>query len=73
MTTLTIQIPDGESSIITTITDLVKNAGGQVNIDHDDDNLSQQEFDALQEGLKEAILIKKGLAKGIPASQLWND
>ncbi|AYL97686.1 hypothetical protein [Mucilaginibacter celer] len=73
MTTLTIQIPDGESSVIATIADLVKNAGGEINIDIDDENLSQQEFDALQEGLKEAILIKKGIVKGIPASQLWND
>lgn len=73
MTTLTIQIPDAEHSVITTISDLVKKAGGQINIDIDDDNLSQREFEALQEGLKEAMLIKKGLSKGIPASQLWND
>ena len=73
MTTLIIQIPDSESSVISAISDIVKNAGGQINIGHNDDNLSEQEFYALQDGLKEATLIKKGLAKGIPSSQLWND
>jgi hypothetical protein len=51
---------------------LQKKAGLQISI-NDDDNLSEDEFTSLQEGLKEAMLIKKGIIKGIPASELWND
>ena len=71
MTTLTIQLPDSESSIIPTISNLIKKAGGSIIIDNDD--LSEAEFAALQEACKEAVLIKEGKLKGIPASDLWND
>jgi len=71
MTTLTIQLPDSESSIIPQITNLIKKAGGSIVIDNDD--LSEAEFAALQEAAKEAVLIKKRKIKGIPASELWND
>ena len=39
----------------------------------DDDNLSESEFQSLQNACEEAVLIKKGLSKAIPASELWND
>ena len=71
MTTLTIQLPDSESSIISTISNLIKEAGGSIIIDNDD--LSEAEFLALQEACEEVVSIKKGEVKGIPASELWND
>jgi len=73
MTTLTIEIPDSESSIISAITKITKEAGLKVSIENDDDSLSYSEFNALQNACEEAALIKKGLSKSIPASQLWND
>ena len=73
MTTLTIEIPDSESSIISAITDITKNAGLKISIETDDDKLSEEEFLALQNACKEAVLIKKGLSNSIPASELWND
>ncbi len=71
MTTLTIQIPDGEIDVITTISNIINNVGGKMEVENDD--LSQKEFELLQESFKEALLIKDGLKKGIPASELWND
>lgn len=71
MTTLTIQLPDSETEVIATISNIIKKAGGQIEIDNDD--LEQNEFDQLQASYKEALLIKDGLAKGTPASDLWND
>lgn len=70
MTTLTIEIPDSEKA---TISDFIKKRGGNIlNIDSEDD-LTEAEFALLQESFKEALLIKKGVVKGIPASELWND
>jgi hypothetical protein len=70
MTTLTIEIPDSERDSILKV---VKKAGGNVlEIDTDDD-LSEAEFKLLQESYKEALQIRDGKIKAIPASELWND
>jgi len=73
MTTLTIEIPDDNSSLLSELIKLTKNAGLKVRIDNDEDNLSESEFQSLKNAAEEAVLIKKGLSKGIPASELWND
>jgi hypothetical protein len=73
MTTLTIEIPDDNSSLLSELIKLTKNAGLNVRIDNDEDNLSESEFQSLKNAAEEAVLIKKGLLKGIPASELWND
>jgi len=70
MTTLTIEIPDSEKAIVS---DFIRNRGGNViEIDSEED-LTESEFTLLQESYKEALLIKDGVIKGIPASELWND
>ena len=73
MTTLTIEIPDDNSLLLSELIKLTKNAGLKVRIDNDEDNLSESEFQSLKNAAEEAVLIKKGLLKGIPASELWND
>ena len=73
MTTLTIEIPDDNSSLLSELIKLTKNAGLNVRIDNDEDNLSESEFQSLKNAAEEAVLIKKGLLKGISASELWND
>ncbi|MFI5136974.1 MAG: hypothetical protein ACHQIM_04050 [Sphingobacteriales bacterium] len=73
MTTLTIEIPDDNSSLLSELIKLTKNAGLKVRIDNDEDNLSESEFQSLKKAAEEAVLIKKGLSKGIPVSELWND
>jgi len=73
MTTLTIEIPDDNSSLLSELIKLTKNAGLKVRIDNDEDNLSESEFESLKSAAEEAVLIKKGLSKGIPVSELWND
>jgi hypothetical protein len=73
MTTLTIEIPDDNSSLLSELIKLTKNAGLKVRIDNDEDNLSESEFQSLKNAAEEAVLIKKGVSKGIPVSELWND
>jgi hypothetical protein len=73
MTTLTIEIPDNESSVIAAITEITQKAGLKVSIDSDDEGLNEEEFKKIEDACKEAVLIKKGLSKAIPASELWND
>ena len=73
MTTLTIEIPDENSLLLSELIKLTKNAGLKVSINNDEDNLSESEFQSLKNASEEAILIKKGLTKGIPLSELWND
>jgi hypothetical protein len=70
MTTLTIEIPDSEKAVIF---DFIKKRGGTIVTIEADDNLTQTEFDLLQESYKEALLIKKGIIKPVPISELWND
>jgi hypothetical protein len=72
MTILTINIPDSNKSIISDISALVKKAGLDIYISSDDD-LTNEEFELLAESYKEALLIKDGRIKAIPASELWND
>ena len=70
MTTLTIEIPDNEK---TKVFDFIKKRGGNIiNIESDDD-LTEAEFALLQESYKEALLIKRGVIKALPISELWND
>ena len=70
MTTLTIEIPDSEKA---TVFNFIKKRGGNIlNIDSDED-LTEAEFALLQESYKEALLIKKGVIKALPISELWND
>ena len=73
MTTLTIEIPDNNSLLLSELLKLTENAGLRVFIDNDEDNLSEGEFRSLKNAAEEAVLIKKGISKGIPASELWND
>ena len=73
MTTLTIEIPDDNSPLLSELIKLTKNAGLKVSINNDEDNLSESEFQSLKNAAEEAVLIKKGLSKGIPVSELWND
>jgi len=70
MTTLTIEIPDNEKSAIA---DFIIKRGGNILSVNEDDDLTKTEFELLQESYKEALLIKKGIVKGLPASELWND
>jgi hypothetical protein len=68
MTTLTIEIPDNERA---TVSAFIKKKGGNIlNIDSEDD-LTEAEFALLQESYKEALLIKKGVLKALPVSELW--
>ena len=73
MTTLIIEIPDDKKSILSELTTITKNAGLTVSIDNDNEGLSEAEFKSLQEACNEAVLIKKGLSKGMSPSELWND
>ena len=70
MTTLTIEIPDSEKAVIF---DFIKKRGGNIVTVESDDDLTQAEFDLLQESYKEALLIKKGVIKAVPISELWNE
>jgi len=70
--TITINIPDNHSNIISEISSMVKTAGGEIFV-YADDDLSDQEFEMLKSAYKEALLIKDGKLKTIPASELWND
>ena len=64
MTTLIIQLPDSETGIITTISDIVKNVKGcRIEIDIDDDGLTENELTSLKRSLKEVAMIKKGELK----------
>ena len=47
MTTLTIYIPDDDTSILSKLTNISKEAGLSVSISNDDDDLSEAEFKSL--------------------------
>lgn len=72
MTTLTIQLPDDETGIITSIVDIVKNVKGS-HIDIDDDGLTIHELDSLKRSLKEAVSIKNGELKPLSMNDLWDE
>lgn len=71
MTTLTIEIPDSEKANISAI--VAKIGGHVLESDSDEENLTSDEFELLQDAYKEALLIKKGIIKSLPISELWND
>ncbi|MDR3694858.1 hypothetical protein [Mucilaginibacter sp.] len=74
MTTITIQLPENETGIITTIKDIVKNVkGGRIDIDSEDDGFTDGEFEALKRSLKEASMIKKGELKPLSMNDLWDE
>ena len=72
MITITIQLPDSETGIITTISDIVKNVkGSRIKIDSDGDGFTENELASLKRSLKEAAMIKKGELKPLSMSDLW--
>jgi hypothetical protein len=74
MTTLTIQLPDSETGIITTISDIVKNVkGSHIHIDIDDDALTENELASLKRSLNEVAMIKKGGLKPLSMNDLWDE
>jgi hypothetical protein len=74
MTTLTIQLPDSETGIITTISEIVKNVkGSSINIDSDDEGFTESELNSVKRSLKEVAMIKKGELKPLSMSDLWNE
>ena len=74
MTTITIQLPESEIGIITTISDIVKNVkGSRINIDSDDDGFTENELASLKRSLKEAAMIKKGELKPLSMGDLWDE
>jgi hypothetical protein len=74
MTTLTIQLPDNETEIITTISAIVKNVkGSSINIDSADEGLTEHELTSLKRSLKEVAMIKKGELKPLSMSDLWDE
>ncbi|HEY8782536.1 MAG TPA: hypothetical protein VIM16_13010 [Mucilaginibacter sp.] len=74
MTTITIQLPESEIGIITTISNIVKNVeGSRINIDSDDDGFTEKELASLKRSLKEVAMIKKGELKPLSMSDLWDE
>jgi hypothetical protein len=71
MTTVTIELPDNRVDVLATIADIIKNAGGSLEIDNGD--LAPRELEMLIEGYKEALAIKEGKQKGIPLCELWHE
>ncbi len=72
MTTLTIHIPNNNADVISEISAIVKNIGGEIAVDIDED-LTVRELELLKSSYKEALLIQDGKLKGIPIAELWND
>ena len=74
MTTITIELPESETGVITTITDIVKNVkGSRINIDSDDDGFTENELASLKKSLKEVAMIKKGELKTLSMNDLWDE
>ena len=74
MTTLTINIPDNSETIISAISKLVGEAGGEIAIlSSPDDDFCESEFESLTSAYREALLIRDSKSKSIPISELWND
>lgn len=74
MTTLTIQLPDSETGIITTIADIVKKVkGSSIDIESDDDGITENELNALKRSLKEVAMIKQGKLKPLSMNDLWDE
>jgi hypothetical protein len=74
MTTITIQLPESEVGIITTIADIVKNVkGSHIDIASDEDGFTENEFASLKRSLKEVAMIKNGELKPLSMSDLWDE
>ena len=74
MTTITIHLPENDSIIITTISELVKKVqGSSIDIDDDDDGLTENELAGLKRSLKEVAMIKKGELKPLSMNDLWDE
>jgi hypothetical protein len=72
MTVITINVPDNNKNIISDISKMAKKAGYEAIVNNDDD-FSAGELALLEEAFREAMLIKAGKIKPIPASELWNE
>lgn len=71
---ITIQLPDSETGIITTISEIVKNVkGSYITIDSDDDGLTEKELAAVKRSLKEVAMIKMGELKPLSMNDLWDE
>ncbi len=72
MTTLTIHIPTNDAAVISEISAIIKNIGGEIAVNVDED-LTIHELELLKSSYKEALLIQDGKLKGVPITELWND
>lgn len=74
MTTLTIELPDNETGIISKISDMVKSVkGSRIDIDNYDDGFTEDELTSLKRSLKEAAMIKKGELNPLSMDDLWDE
>ena len=74
MTTITINLPENDRDIIIAISELVKNVkGSSIDIDKDDDGLTESELTGLKRSLKEVAMIKKGELKPLSMNDLWDE
>ena len=74
MTTVTIELPDNETTIISKITDMVKSVkGGRIDIDSYDDGFTENELASVKRSLKEAGMIKRGELKSLSMDDLWDE
>lgn len=70
MTTLTIQVPEGE---VQEISSYIKQKGGKVIKKSSAVSVKQTQQASFKQGLTEAILISRGEIKGTPLSELWDE
>jgi len=69
LTTLTIEIPDVEAD---TVAEIIRKKGGNI-IANSKADLTREEQISLNQGLKEAELIKQGKRKGFTFDELWDE
>lgn len=69
MTTLTIEIQDVEAD---TVAEIIWKKGGNI-IANSNADLTKEEQISLNQGLKEAELIKQGKLKGFTFDELWDE
>jgi len=70
MTTLTIEIPDGD---VQEISSYIKQKGGKVVTKSSTAAFKRAQQESLKKGLTEAVLISRGELKGTPLSELWDE
>ncbi|MCR8558382.1 hypothetical protein KXD93_12050 [Mucilaginibacter sp. BJC16-A38] len=74
MTTVTIELPDNETDIISKITNMVKGVkGSRIDIDSYDDGFTDDELASVKRSLKEAGMIKRGELKPLSMDDLWDE